>query len=126
MNTQSRPTLPTPLVRNAITLQTDKGPSNAIDLNSEITLELPAINDPSCTFVILALGSTDGNHNVQLIGSAPIVQGQPTVITLSNKTDDQSPAFKSGHEATITGSVQVTGLDHWVDTPISEIYGFKS
>ncbi len=126
MNTQSRPTLPTPFVRNAITLNTDKGQSKAIDLSSEITLELPAINDASCTFVILTLGSTDGNHNAQLIGSAPVLRGQPTVITLSNKTDDQSTVFNSGHQATITGSVQVTGLDHWVDTPISERYGFKN
>ncbi|KTC04307.1 hypothetical protein AO387_24345 [Pseudomonas syringae ICMP 11168] len=115
MATPSAPTLPIPVVKGA-------SAKNEISLSKGIVLELPAFKDPRCTFVILNLVNADNSNRPLLIGSSPITSGDPTIITLENKGTAPSMSFQPKQEARITGSVQVTGMDTWSDTPESAIY----
>ncbi|RMT67902.1 hypothetical protein ALP44_02116 [Pseudomonas syringae pv. theae] len=117
MTTPSAPNIPVPVVQGA-------SAKNEISLGKDITLELPAISDPRCTFVILNLANADNSNRPLLTGSSPITPGKATLITLENTNSDPSMVFDSTHKAIITGTVQVQGLDIWPDTPKSEIYSF--
>ncbi|KPZ00911.1 MULTISPECIES: hypothetical protein [Pseudomonas] len=115
MATPSAPTLPIPVVKGA-------SAKNEISLSKGIVLELPAFKDPRCTFVILNLVNADNSNRPLLTGSSPITSGDPTIITLENTGTDPSMIFQPTQKARITGSVQVTGMDTWPDTPESAIY----
>ncbi|AKF52942.1 hypothetical protein [Pseudomonas syringae] len=115
MATPSAPTLPIPVIKGALA-------KNEISLSKGIVLELPAFKDPRCTFVILNLVNADNSNRPLLTGSSLITSGHPTTITLENTGTDPSMIFQPTQKARITGSVQVTGMDTWPDTPESAIY----
>ncbi|KPB46151.1 hypothetical protein QCD83_11530 [Pseudomonas savastanoi pv. phaseolicola] len=117
MATPSAPTLPNPVVQGA-------SAKKEISLSKGIVLELPAFKDPRCTFVILNLANADNSNRPLLSGSSSITSGEPTIITLENTGTDPSMIFKPTHKARITGTVQVTDMDTWPDTPESAVYSF--
>lgn len=93
-----------------------------INLDVPFTLELPAINSPSYSDVLLVFVNADGSFSPQAVVHKQAVSGVPTNGVVDNSKI--SPPFDRDHSAVVQCFIRMGQTNIWQRTPDSVTYSF--